>query len=107
MTSKERVLRVFQNQIPDRVPMWCGASPEFLEKARNFLGVSGIEEVYQRFHDDFRRVYSRYIGPALAADTSVFGVSRSGIGYGQADFHPLKDASLSEIEAYSTYQTAV
>ena len=49
MTSRERVLAVFNRQIPDRVPVWCGASPEFMEKARKHLGVSDDEAVYQRF----------------------------------------------------------
>ena len=36
MTSKERVMAVFSHQIPDRIPMWCGASPDFMAKARSF-----------------------------------------------------------------------
>lgn len=46
MTSRERVLAVFNRQIPDRVPVWCGASPEFMEKVRKHLGVSDDEAVY-------------------------------------------------------------
>ena len=29
MTSRERVRAVFAGEIPDRVPAWMGASPEF------------------------------------------------------------------------------
>ena len=43
--------------------MWWGASPDFMAKARSFLNVKNDEEVLRRFHDDFRRVYSRYAGP--------------------------------------------
>ncbi len=34
MTSRERVKAVFTGEIPDKVPRWCGASPEFWEKAK-------------------------------------------------------------------------
>jgi hypothetical protein len=34
MTSLERVLTAFAHQEPHCVPRWCGASPEFLAKAR-------------------------------------------------------------------------
>ena len=100
MTSKERVHAVFEGQMPDRVPMWCGASPEFMEKARKFLGVADNEMVLQRFHDDFRRVYSAYCGPELPERTSIFGVKRGGIGYGQALAHPLAEATLEDVENY-------
>lgn len=110
MTSKERVMAVFAHQIPDRVPMWCGASPEFMAKARSFLNVKSDEDVYLRFHDDFRRVYSRYSGPDRfnpdydsgdGKTVSIFGIEREGIGYGQAALHPLAGAALDEIHAYS------
>ena len=63
MTSRERVLAVFRKEIPDRIPVWCGASPEFIAKSAKYLGVNSEEEVLVRFRDDFRRVYSRYAGP--------------------------------------------
>lgn len=106
MTSRERVLAVFDGKIPDRVPMWCGASPEFMAKARNFLHVATDEDVLLRFHDDFRRVYSRYAGPErYNAETNsdrmnIFGVTRHGEGYGMPANAPLADATLEEIEAY-------
>lgn len=101
MTSRERVLAVFDRQIPDRVPMWCGASPEFMAKSRAFLNVKTDEEVLVRFHDDFRRVFSRYAGPPLPEGVSLFGVERHGIGYGQPVSHPLENATLEEIDAYA------
>ncbi len=110
MTSKERVMRTFRREILDRVPMWCGASPEFIRKAMVHLGVSDEESVYRRFGDDFRRVFSRYAGPAEHASTyklapgvtwrSPFGIDRHGYGYGQAMNHPLAEASLAEVEAW-------
>lgn len=110
MNSKERVRQTFKHREPDRVPVWCGASPEFIAKAQEYLGVSDHEAVYQRFHDDFRRVFSEYAGPAEFAPSVViggatkirtpFGIVREGIGYGQPTHHPLADATLPEIHDY-------
>jgi hypothetical protein len=106
MTSRERVLTTFAHQEPDRVPAWCGASDEFIEKAKRHLGVQNDEELLVRFGDDFRRVFAS----APAPDTpmmpgvtyrSVFGVDRHGFGYGMPMEHPLAQASLSEIHDYS------
>lgn len=109
MTSRERVLAVFRKEIPDRIPVWCGASPEFMEKSRKYLGLQNEEEVYQRFRDDFRRVCSRYAGPekfdpvknaAIGSRLNVFGVERAGEGYGVPANTPLKDATLEDVENY-------
>ena len=109
MTSRERVLAVFRGEIPDRIPVWCGASPEFMEKARKHLGVDSAEDVLVRFRDDFRRVYSRYAGPekfdpvknaAIGSRLSIWGVERKGEGYGVPANTPLKDATLEDVENY-------
>ncbi len=110
MNSKERVRATFQRLPADRVPMWCGASPEFIEKSKRYLGVETGEDVYVRFHDDFRRVNARYCGPdefnpelnaKKGININVFGVTRDGYGYGQPTSHPLLHATtLEEIEAY-------
>lgn len=105
MNSRERVLTTFAHEEPDRVPMWCGASPEFWEKAKRALGISDDEGLRQRFHDDFRRVVSGYAGPeAVLAEGAVlrtdFSVERAGIGYGQPTSHPLRNATLKEVHAY-------
>ena len=111
MKSRDRVIKVFRNEEPDRVPVWCGASPEFIEKAKNFLGVAEDEDVYIRFHDDFRRVFSKYNGPDEFKPTieidgelkirSPFGVIREGIGYGQPTNHPLANATIEDVHNYS------
>lgn len=109
MTSRERVLAVFRKEIPDRIPVWCGASPEFLDKAAKYLGVSSEEEVLVRFRDDFRRVYSRYAGPERfdpvrnaekGSRLSIWGVERKGEGYGVPANTPLKDCTLEDVENY-------
>ncbi len=105
MNSRERVLAVFNNEIPDRVPCWCGASTEFWEKAKSELSLND-EQLRLRFRDDFRRVFSKYVGPEFKTDNknvvyrTVFGIERSGIGYGHPLTHPLADAALSQIDDY-------
>ncbi|MGL1892434.1 MAG: hypothetical protein OCD02_12470 [Spirochaetaceae bacterium] len=110
MNSRERVVAVLNHEIPDRVPMWCGASPELIEKARKYLKVEDVEAVYRRFGDDFRRVLPKYIGPPERSWTeelsegatmrTPFNIERNGIGYGQPLSHPLKNATLEDIENY-------
>jgi uroporphyrinogen decarboxylase len=97
MTSRERVTRAFDFKESDKVPAWCGASPEFLQKA--MLALNTDEEgVRRRFGDDFRRVYGIYKEPGYhlsdgATWKSPFQVERRGIGYGQPVTHPLKEAT--------------
>jgi uroporphyrinogen decarboxylase len=104
MTSRERVQIAFAHREPDRVPAWCGASPEFLARASRECGLSE-DELFVRFGDDFRRVHSVYRGPghALTDDASMrtlFGIERMGIGYGQPTGHPLAGATMDDVAAY-------
>lgn len=100
MTSRERVLAAFRHEEPDRVPSWYGCMPEFWEKAKGELRLDD-EGLRIRLGDDFRRVLARYVGPSgNGAYRTVFGIERVGVGYGQPVSHPLKDASLKEIDAY-------
>lgn len=105
MTSRERVLTVFEHQEPDRVPMWCGASADFWNKAKRQLNLDD-ESLRVRFHDDFRGVLANFNIPNWKpkpgiAYTTLFGVDRSGIGYGHPTSHPLAEASLKQIHDYA------
>ena len=105
MNSRERVLTVFNHQIPDRVPCWCGASVEFWEKAKKTLNLDD-EALRRRFGDDFRRVGSKYIGPALNLSDGCtwrtpFGIERHGHGYGQPTSHPLAEATVKQVHDYT------
>ena len=110
MTSRERVLAAFAHEEPDRVPRWCGASPEFLAKAKRHLGITDTEQLFVRFGDDFRRVHARFTGPdEFSPDKRLspgstcrtpFGIERHGYGYGQPLSHPLANATLKEIHDY-------
>ena len=110
MNSRERVLRAFEHEEPDRVPRWCGASPEFWEKAQLQLQIADDEGLRVRFGDDFRRVWARYAGPPeFSPDSALspgatyrtpFGVERHGYGYGQPTSHPLAGATLKQVQDY-------
>jgi len=106
MTPRERVLRAFAHREPDRVPIWCGMSQEFRDKAKRELGLDD-EALRVRFGDDFRRVFAVYAGPTFelrhkeATCRTPFGVERWGLGYGQPIEHPLEAATLKEIHEYS------
>ena len=105
MTSKERVLTAFDHREPDMVPRWCGSSDEFWKKAKGELGL-GDEELRVRLGDDFRRVFATYRlsdEPLSAGATyrTVFGVERTGLGYGQPVNHPLANASLADVHDYA------
>ncbi len=105
MNAKERVLAVFNHDQPDRVPGWCGASDEFWAKAKRQLQLDD-EALRRCFHDDFRRVFARYTGPDFplspgATYRTIFGIERSGFGYGMPLSHPLENASLNDVHEYS------
>jgi uroporphyrinogen decarboxylase len=113
MTSRERVRAVFSHEIPDRVPAWLGASPEFKALARKRAGLTSDEDLALFVGDDFRRAYARYAGPPefspdsalnhpAATSRTPFGVERLGYGYGQPADHPLAGIrSIANIEAFA------
>ena len=104
MNSRDRVCAAFDHVEPDRVPCWCGASTGFWEKAQKELGL-GDEELRIRLGDDFRRVVAPFAGPEFPLSSgvvyrTVFGIERTGLGYGQPKSHPLAAASLDKIHAF-------
>ena len=104
MTNRKRVMAVFNGEVPDRVPCWCGMSDEFQAKAKAELGFDD-EGLLLRFRDDFRRVSAEYAGPEFelaegAMSRTIFGIERKGLGYGQPLSHPLAEASLAEAHDY-------
>ena len=105
MNSRDRVLTAFAHEEPDRVPAWCGASVEFWEKAKKELNLDD-EGLRCRFRDDFRRVFAEYAGPEFplkhqqATSRTVFGIERTGYGYGQPLSHPLAEATVNQVNDY-------
>lgn len=106
MTSRDRVLAAFEHVEPDRVPAWCGASPEFWAKLKQRLKLDDDEQIRIRLGDDFRRVGARYVGPQRplspgATCRTPFGIERHGIGGGQPMSHPLAEATLKEVHDFA------
>lgn len=104
MNSKERVLVSFDFVESDRVPRWCGASPEFWEAGKLKLRLDD-EGFRKRLGDDFRWIKAPYISPSSNGShgelsESAFGISRAGVGVGMALNHPLANAGIEEIIAY-------
>jgi uroporphyrinogen decarboxylase len=112
MTSRERVLAVFAGEVPDRVPCWLGASPEWKALAKARAGLATDEDLALFAGDDFRRVSAKYAGPPEsspdrafrhpeATSRTPFGVERTGYGYGQPLEHPLAEArTVADVERY-------
>jgi len=112
MNSRERVLAVFAGDIPDQVPAWLGASPEWKALAKARAGLATDEALALYVGDDFRRVYAKYAGPPAcspdrafhhpeATARTPFGVERTGYGYGQPVEHPLAHArTIADIERF-------
>ena len=105
------MLAAFAHQEPDRVPVWCGASPGFIAKALRRLELKNPEDLLLRFGDDFRRVSARYAGPVerspdsgLPAGVSCrtpFAVEHRGYGCGIPVNPPLADASLKQVHDFA------
>jgi uroporphyrinogen-III decarboxylase len=98
MNSKERVLTTFSHRTPDRVPRWCGSSPEFWNKSKKALNLDD-EGLRIRFGDDFRRITAPYLDQN-GREVAPFGIERGGVGYGMALSHPLANASIGEMKEY-------
>lgn len=98
-------MAAFDHVEGDRVPAWCGSSPEFWEKARRYLALDD-EGLRVWLGDDFRRVFPAYAGPEpplspRATCRTPFGVERHGIGYGMALSAPLAGAGIEQVHAYA------
>jgi len=101
MNSKERVLKTFAHEEPDRVPLWYGASEALTEGLIRHCNVEDEESLMRRLHIDFRRVRERYVGPELRAypdgtRENLWGVLRGGLHYGQPLSHPMADIETVE-----------
>lgn len=94
VTSKERVLNVFNHSMPDRVPLWYGADPLLTAALIRHCKVQDEEALLDYLYIDFRRVQAEYVGPPLrqfsdGTRENFWGVLRGGDYYGQPLTHPL------------------
>ena len=67
MTAKQRVIRTFQGEIPDRIPINYMYNPEIDKKLKAYFGLQATDDegLRQALGVDFRLVDARYTGPAL------------------------------------------
>jgi len=112
MTSRERVLKAFARQIPDRVPINYFANPGIDRRLKQHygLGENDGEGLSARLGVDFRGVDAPYTGPKLHADLpdrniDIWGIRRRWIahesgGYWDYCDFPLRDATLEQVEAW-------
>jgi uroporphyrinogen decarboxylase len=113
MNSKERVLRAFAHQEPDRVPINYSANPgiDGRLKAHYGLAPDDHEGLCQALGVDFRSVRAPYVGPRLHKELPgvsvdpLWGIHRryieheSGAYWDYCDF-PLRDADEEKVAAW-------
>jgi uroporphyrinogen decarboxylase len=106
MTPHERWLAVLTRRKPDRIPMDYWSTPEATERLMEHLGVTDLPALYRRLHIDVPlSVGPRYVGPATADGTDIFGCRYRLVEYGtgaydECVFSPLAQyQSAEEIEA--------
>ena len=112
MTSKERVLKAFNHEEPDRVPFMYRDVPEVRERLKIDLGVSTDDELFEKLNVDFRWVQPEYIGPELKLENGhtldIWGVEWKYTKFSETDGYwnevsnPLKDAqTVEDLEKYN------
>ncbi|MGD0089771.1 MAG: uroporphyrinogen decarboxylase family protein [Planctomycetota bacterium] len=112
MTSRERVLKTFARQVPDRVPINYSANADIDWRLKQHYGLARNdgEGLRRALGVDFRGVDAPYIGPKLHPDLpdrniDIWGIRtrwiahESGGYWDYCDF-PLRDATLEQIEAW-------
>ena len=70
LTSRERVLRTFNHEEPDRVPIQYIANPGIQLRLKRHFGVEDDESLLRRLGTDFRGIWPAYTGPTLHAEIS-------------------------------------
>ena len=113
MTAKERVIRAFNHEEPDRVPLDYHANPgiDGRLKAHFTLAANNDEGLRRALGIDFRSVNPRYCGPKLHEDIperqidQLWGFHKRWIEHesgGYWDFcdFPLKDADVETAERW-------
>jgi len=97
MTPIERWKAVLEKKKPDRIPLFWRATNETLEIVMKYLGISEMEELFNRLHiDRIVGVSPDYTGPPLPENTDFFGCGFENISYGkgvysECVYHPLAE----------------
>ena len=105
MTSKGRVLKTYNFEKPDHIPIDFCACEEVYQRLQDHFGTDQLG-MLEKLHVDFRWPRPAWIGPELklpdGTPTDYFGIPRVGVGdFGYAIRHPLAHLELEkDIEAY-------
>lgn len=106
MTSRERVIKTYNFQIPDRIPLdFCADEPVYdalIEK----VGVENQLELMKYLHIDFRWARPKWVGPEMKTPdggrTDYFWIPRKGVDFGYAIEHPLAHTqTIKDVEDYN------
>jgi uroporphyrinogen decarboxylase len=93
MKSRERVIKTYNFELPDRIPLDFCAEEAVYKALIERVGVKDGLELMEYFHIDFRWARPQWIGPVLQTDDGVerdfFGIPRRGQGIGYPVEHPL------------------
>jgi len=101
MTSKERVLKAYSFEKPDRIPIDFCACVEVYDKLQKRLNASTQLDLMDKLHVDYRWPRAPWIGPELKDEcgnpTDYFGIPRAGVGdFGYPLRHPLNHLKSEE-----------
>ena len=105
MNSRERVLKTYNFELPDKIPLdFCADDPVYdalIEK----VGVKDQLSLMEYFNIDFRWARPAWIGPELVTSdgqrTDYFGIPREGVDFGYAKERPLANMKTpKEVEEY-------
>ncbi len=109
MTSRERTLKAFHHDEPDRVPIDYLANPGIDARLKKHFGLSANDDegLRQALGVDFFEVAAPYIGPKLHADLperkiDLWGIRTRWIEHGTGGYwdycdFPLKDADEEQV----------
>jgi uroporphyrinogen decarboxylase len=105
LNSRERVIKTYNLELPDRIPIDFCADELVYNALIKKVGVSDQLKLMEYFHIDFRWAKPKWIGPMLkfpnGTKIDYFGVPREGVGFGYAVRHPLAYIkSIKDIEKY-------
>jgi len=111
MNSKERVLKAYNHEEPDRVPFMYRDVPEVRERLKKDLNISTDDELFKFLDIDFRWVGPNYVGPKQELGEGhkkdYWGVEwkftrfNDDAGYWNEVNHPLADVhTIEELENY-------
>lgn len=105
MNSRERVIKTYNFQLPDRIPIDFCAEESVYNKLMEKVAVKDQLELMNYLCVDFRWARHKWIGPDLKTPdgitTDFFGIPRKGLGFGYPVVHPLNYIeTVKDVDAY-------